>query len=300
MGSTSGASRALTDSENTFTNAPQQITIDQATDKGLIVKGAAAQSANLQEWQNSVGSTLVSIDSSGNITLAGADVRTRSLGVGAAPPGSVGRVLIDSPGPHAIGGGASTRYALYQRGVFDPAGSSIESAAYLLGTFWTAVAGTDAFGMLIEPRITEAASGTHTQLAGVRLNPEFVAGAATTTRATGLTVDTLVAPAGTTAAAAIYITNAPTGATDNYALWVDAGTSRFDGGLDLSAANIATDTTTGTKIGTAATQKIGFYNATPIVQPAANPDTSGATLAALETEVNQVKQTLRDLGLMAV
>ena len=38
--------------------------------------------------------------------------------------------------------------------------------------------------------------------------------------------------------------------------------------------NIQTNTTTGTKIGTATTQKIGFWNATPIVQP------SGATQAA--------------------
>lgn len=33
------------------------------------------------------------------------------------------------------------------------------------------------------------------------------------------------------------------------------------------AANIVINTTTGTKIGTGTTQKIGFYNATPIVQP---------------------------------
>ena len=64
-------------------------------------------------------------------------------------------------------------------------------------------------------------------------------------------------------------------------------------------ANIQVDTTTGTQIATAATQKLGFFGVTPIVQPAANPDTSGATLTQLETEVNEVKQTLRNLGLMA-
>lgn len=47
------------------------------------------------------------------------------------------------------------------------------------------------------------------------------------------------------------------------------------GTLTVSANNIATDTSTGTKIGTAATQKLGFFNATPIVQP------SGANQAAL-------------------
>ena len=34
----------------------------------------------------------------------------------------------------------------------------------------------------------------------------------------------------------------------------------------MSAANIQTDVTTGMKIGTATTQKLGFFNATPIVQ----------------------------------
>ena len=33
------------------------------------------------------------------------------------------------------------------------------------------------------------------------------------------------------------------------------------------ALNIATGTTTGTKIGTSASQKIGFFDATPVVQP---------------------------------
>lgn len=36
------------------------------------------------------------------------------------------------------------------------------------------------------------------------------------------------------------------------------------------ATNIVLNTTTGTKIGTATTQKLGFYNATPIVQPTGN------------------------------
>ncbi len=65
------------------------------------------------------------------------------------------------------------------------------------------------------------------------------------------------------------------------------------------AANIVLNTTTGTKIGTGTTQKLGFFNATPIVQPAANADTSGATLGQLETEVNELKATLRSLGLIA-
>lgn len=45
-------------------------TAQAATDKALVVKGAASQSANLQEWQNSSGSALSYIDSSGRLNLA--------------------------------------------------------------------------------------------------------------------------------------------------------------------------------------------------------------------------------------
>jgi len=41
------------------------------------------------------------------------------------------------------------------------------------------------------------------------------------------------------------------------------------GGTMAEGGNIAVGTTTGTKIGTATTQKLGFWNATPIVRPAA-------------------------------
>lgn len=44
---------------------------------------------------------------------------------------------------------------------------------------------------------------------------------------------------------------------------------------------------------------VGFYGTTPVTQPAANADTSGASLADLETEVNQLKALLRSVGLMA-
>ena len=41
------------------------------------------------------------------------------------------------------------------------------------------------------------------------------------------------------------------------------------------ACNIVINATTGSKIGTATTQKIGFYNVTPVVQPAASADVTG-------------------------
>ena len=63
------------------------------------------------------------------------------------------------------------------------------------------------------------------------------------------------------------------------------------------AGNITVGTTAGTKIGTATTQKIGFYNKTPVVQPAAVADATDA--ASVVTQLNALLARMRDLGLIA-
>jgi len=63
------------------------------------------------------------------------------------------------------------------------------------------------------------------------------------------------------------------------------------------ALNIAVGTTTGTKIGTATTQKLGFWNATPVVQPTAVADATDA--ASVITQLNALLSRMRTLGLIA-
>ena len=63
------------------------------------------------------------------------------------------------------------------------------------------------------------------------------------------------------------------------------------------ASDITVGTTTGTKIGTATTQKLGFYNATPVVQPAAVADATDA--ATVITQLNDLLAKLRTLGIIA-
>lgn len=82
------------------------------------------------------------------------------------------------------------------------------------------------------------------------------------------------------------------------------------------AANIAVNTTTGTKIGTATSQKLGFYNATPVTQRTnitAITDNSGGEVtdtmqstddaiandnfAICADRLNKIEQLLQDLGL---
>ena len=92
-----------------------------------------------------------------------------------------------------------------------------------------------------------------------------------------------------------------------------AGATTLGGSLTLGDNNIVAGTTTGVKVGTAITQKLGFYNATPIVQPAGAAQaavvTTGATdvspfgyteaqANAIVALVNEMRSTLVNLGLM--
>lgn len=68
------------------------------------------------------------------------------------------------------------------------------------------------------------------------------------------------------------------------------------------AVNIAVGTTTGTKIGTAVTQKIGFWNVTPVVQPAganqgvaANGTTTTATTTNLDTGLTNLRTLVHEI-----
>jgi hypothetical protein len=76
------------------------------------------------------------------------------------------------------------------------------------------------------------------------------------------------------------------------------GTSSPSSLLHLAdAGNITVGTTTGTKIGTATTQKIGFFDKTPVVQPTAVADATDA--ATVITQLNALLTRMRNLGLIA-
>lgn len=91
-----------------------------------------------------------------------------------------------------------------------------------------------------------------------------------------------------------------------------AGT--FTGNITLAdGTNIVVNTTTGTQIGTAVTQKVGFWGATPIVQPASADQAScpaggtGAAAGGWDTAghrdaaillINAMRTALVNAGLM--
>lgn len=71
--------------------------------------------------------------------------------------------------------------------------------------------------------------------------------------------------------------------------------------LSLLDKNMVFGTTTGTKFGTGATQKMGWWNATPVVQPTAVADASGGAVndAEARTALNALLARLRTLGILA-
>lgn len=74
------------------------------------------------------------------------------------------------------------------------------------------------------------------------------------------------------------------------------------GGILMSeGANFSLGGTTGTKLGVATTNKLGFWNATPVVQPTAIADASGGAIVDAEarTALNDLLAKLRTIGIIA-
>lgn len=160
-----------------------------------------------------------------------------------------------------------------------------------------------------------------TEISGFKVNLSatrtWAAGAITTQREFLIQAPTYAfASASTiTNAATLAVTGSPTAGTNatitnSYALWIQGGISRFDGNLSLNdAVNLVFGTTTGTKIGTATTQKIGFWNTTPIVQPttAIAASTFAANTSGIVDDtatfdgytIGQITKALRNLGILA-
>jgi hypothetical protein len=120
-------------------------------------------------------------------------------------------------GPHAIGGTTNNYTRLGLAGTFTSGGAS--------DTLW----GTHVSGSLT------GHSGDSAEIAGVKLNNTVVtAGSCTTIAQLWVKEPNITVGAGTvTNSATVYIEDVSTAATNDYALWVDAGPTRLDGALTV-------------------------------------------------------------------
>src|SRR6266550_78933 len=127
------------------------------------------------------------------------------------------QLLFTSPGMHALGGTSAPNVALLLTGAFTPGGTQDVYGFDYNGTL-TAPAGRSSYGAAILPTMNRAASGTHPDFAALRVfSPTVGGGGANLTNASGIKIE-----------------GAPSGATNNYALWVAAGNTRLEGMLRVT------------------------------------------------------------------
>jgi len=96
-------------------------------------------------------------------------------------------------------------------------GTADGSAAFSVNPSITGNAGDSTYVARIKGTIVEAGSGTHPIALGLAVETPTMTNAGATT----------------TTAASLWVQGAPTGATTNYAVYVDGGTSRFDGDIEV-------------------------------------------------------------------
>jgi len=87
---------------------------------------------------------------------------------------------------------------------------------------------------------------------------------------------------------------------DDYHIYKESGSGSIKAWATIEmqdAVNLAAGTTNGTKIGTATSQKLGFFNQTPVIQPTAVADATSAV--DVITQLNALLTRMRNLGLIA-
>ena len=137
-----------------------------------------------------------------------------------------GDLVVSGTGPHAFGSAASGWAQMRFGGSLISDGSS-----------------TEMYGIFLNSVLT-GASGDTGQIAGLRLAPSITTQAAAEAIGVAATLyvdepNITIGTATVTNAASLYIAGAPDEATTgNYALWVDAGTTRLDGDVIGNATDI--------------------------------------------------------------
>lgn len=257
----------------------------------IVTDNASTAASLLLDLQTSAGSKF-SVGKAGSVTASGAfnKVTITPPATGSTLTIADGKVLTASntlafAGTDSstlnIGTGGTLGTAAYTAATaYLAAGATAVNSSLLLGATWAAPAaiGTGTPAAVTGTTITAntgfvgplngivgggtPAAGTFTTVNKLTLTTPATGSTLTILDGKTLTVSNILTLAGTDSTTMTFPTTSATLAR------TDAGNT-FTGNQTLGdPANIVLGTVTGTKIGTATTQKLAFFNSTPIVQPA--------------------------------
>ena len=323
---------------NTSPGAQLQVNATAATTIGAIIRGAASQTADLLQIQNSAGTSLVNVTAGGNVGIGTTTPSTKlSIASGSVNSNLVGgsdKISVHSDGSFlrlvssGDGAGANNYAGLtmmrtggtnafpttpllnqYVSGIISNAYDGTAGGGGTAGIFFIADANVSAG--VAPQRISILTSETNNlnRIERLTIKPNGNIGIGTTSPNAQLQVN-----ASSASTVGQIIRGASSQTADLLQIQNSSGTELFDvranGDLDLKDVNIISGTITGTKIGTATSQKISFWNATPIVQPTTAIAESAFVENAGGVAVNddstfdgytirQVVKALRDAGLLA-
>lgn len=259
----------------------------------LTIKGAAAQSANLQEWQASSGTTLSRITGSGafistsNIsTIGGALINSGAAGSAKdlqLQTAGAARWIVRSNSAAEGGANAGSNFEINR---YDDSGTLLGAALSIVRSTGHATFS----GNVVAGAVVQAT------------NSAIVTGAAATTRLLAFQTAGLnrwilqansTAEGGANAGTDLELKRYDdSGALLSTIVSIvrSSGLLSINGTVSLAdATNIVLGSATGSKIGTGGGQKLGFYNATPIVQAAAIGAPTAPSAVYVQAEAQSMK-----------
>lgn len=264
--------RLLVGAASTLDNAARvQMNAEVATDKPLVVQGFAAQSANLQDWQNSAGTILARVDKSGYVGInTGASATIGKLDIRNAS-GDYTTPLMSFHNDNSTG---QTGWKIVMGGNGDYAGRLKFYDEAQTQNSWSLalLSATDGYGASSTYRFS---APTFSSFINARGDADI----------SKWTNDGANSISGTYDAGQSYAYGGAPATFSKFNAWIGStATSTFNvvrhtdvvnllsiqgstGNITpIDGANIVLNATTGMKIGTATTQKLAFYNSTPVVQ----------------------------------
>ena len=244
-----------------------------AADGTVAINSTDASALDIAGGLNIGSGNVALVDATGQITsldteylvdLSAEDLTTLNASA------LTGNLVVSGAGPHAIGASVNDYTRLQLNGAFTSGGAS-----------------TAMFGISVSGALT-GHSADSDALVGTKLTNSIVtAGSSTTVAQLWVAEPTITVGSGTvTNSATVYIESAASEATNDYALWVDAGATQLDGTLTVgSTAADAIDVGGGINAGTGNVALVGTDG--KINGPLSSTiidNLSGANLTALDPD----------------